>query len=448
MFKKNYLIIATLSILSNINNFYAVDVDNLTDFRKPISSPLSTLDAESPFNVLVFEGGAVRVIIQKVILYWVKLNTGKEPYELFDLFVGSSAGAACALQLSTRTPDGKLRNSIKQSILSHQRDSAKGFSKPTISRQLITGFGLISPKYSTASLVKMCEDLSEDCRISETLVPVVFPIFDRRTKQVRWLSTMKAKAKPETEDFLIKEAAAAALAFPGFFRPVRMQLKTKSDQPKKYLLASDAGPFIYHPGPVAIVEARKMVEARAYDRTATVLKQIAGNNSLSEQEKVDLLKKANRLENIIKTLDIGSGIPATWENPKSVEAAGQAFGDGILPNIKTIVSQMFQGLGLNARQGIEAFYGDAAAENYCRLQVLLTKRENKKYPFVMDDTDPDVINELISQTVAYTKTKEFEIAMRKYFGKQLGEKLIPLDEEELLTKTKSVSKQEKIKAKL
>lgn len=69
MFKKNYLIIAALIILSNISNFYAVDVDHLPDLRKPISSISSTLYNAFPFNVLVFEGGAVRVIIQKVILY-------------------------------------------------------------------------------------------------------------------------------------------------------------------------------------------------------------------------------------------------------------------------------------------------------------------------------------------------------------------------------------------
>lgn len=103
----------------------------------------------------------------------------------------------------------------------------------------------------------------------ETLIPVVVPIIDRSTDQLRWLSTIKAQNKPEKENFPLYQIAVAATAFPGFFRPVKMKSPiTKKGQKENYLVAGDAGPIIYHPGAIALKEAREMLKHQKSDTSA------------------------------------------------------------------------------------------------------------------------------------------------------------------------------------
>lgn len=98
---------------------------------------------------------------------------------------------------------------------------------------------------------------------------------------------------------------------------------------------------------------------------------------------------------------------------------------------------MFQGLGINAQDGVEAFFtGDDQQNNYTRLQVLLTKEEDGTYPFVLDDTRPEVINALINQTIIFTKTTEFLTGIRKIFGSELKATITHLKKEDFLLKTK------------
>lgn len=164
------------------------------------------------------------------------------------------------------------------------------------------------------------------------------------------------------------------------------------------------------------------------------------DSSLTEKEKLEELERLTQLEHRIKMLDIGSGILKKWAEPKVSDSSKEPKvpNSGLLQNIKPVIAQMFQGLGINARDGVEAFFGRNAKENYCRLQVLLTKEKDGTYPFVLDDINPSVTNALISQTIDYTNTPEFETAIRNFFGNELRTTLMPLKKEEFLIKTPNI----------
>ncbi|MEI6628704.1 MAG: patatin-like phospholipase family protein [Alphaproteobacteria bacterium] len=448
MFKKIHFLAATFVCFFNNNAFGSTCVDDpLFTERPSISTSSATMEGQydlpKPVKVLVLEGGAVRMIIQKLILLWLRINTGKEPHQLFDLFVGSSAGVAVALQCAASTPDKKLKNPIKEIVQNHQREIEIAFSQPSLGRNIKTLWGLVAPRHSISGFLKESKKSIGDCMLSETLIPVVVPIIDRSTNQLRWLSTVKAQNNPERENFHLYQVAVAATAFPGFFRPVKMKSPiTKEGQKENCLIAGDAGPIIYHPGAIALKEAREMLKHQKSDSSAQTkqVKKIMSDSSLTEKEKLEELERLTQLEHRIKMLDIGSGIPKKWVEPKVSDSSKEPKvpNSGLLQNIKPVIAQMFQGLGINARDGVEAFFGGNAKENYCRLQVLLTKEKDGTYPFVLDDINPRVTNALISQTIDYTNTPEFETAIRNFFGSELKTPLTPLKKEEFLIKTKPI----------
>ncbi|MCX7343080.1 MAG: hypothetical protein NT128_02920 [Proteobacteria bacterium] len=429
------------------NSFGSTCIDDLPLIEKSSVSKAPSIvtdnsDLPRPLRPLVLEGGAMRSMIQKLILYYLWVNTGKEPHQLFDLFVGSSAGVALAIQCTASTPEGKLINPIKDIVFGHQRDGELMLTRSLL-RNIETLWGLISPKYLTSLLLQMGRKYAGDCKLSQTLTPIVIPVIDKLTGQIRVLSTRLARKNPDTEDFFLREAGAAAIAFPGLFRPIRMKSPiTKKGQKENYLIASDAGPIIYHPGLIALKEAREMLKHQKSDSSAQTkqVKKIMSDSSLTEKEKLEELERLTQLEHRIKMLDIGSGIPKKWVEPKASDSSKEpkVQNSGLLHNIKPVIAQMFQGLGINARDGVEAFFGSSAKENYCRLQVLLTKEKDGTYPFVLDDINPRVTNALISQTIDYTNTPEFETAIRNFFGNELRTPLIPLKKEDFLIKTKPI----------
>ena len=414
-FEKELLIKS--SVLQNGNN-KELSVKHSSAFDD--SSPL-----QNQLKILVMEGGAVRAIIQKIILHWLKLNTGKEPYQLFDLIVGSSAGAGVTIQLAASTPEGKIRHYIDELVANHINDAKAGFTNPSFLRNLQTGFGLWNTKYSAHCIFELSKKSVGECKLSETLVPIVIPVIDRATNKIRILSTRKAKESPETEDFYLRDLGTAALVFPALFNPWRMKSPIiREGQPENHLTASDAGPIIYNPGAIALKEAYEMQKQK-----------ILSNPLLTTEEKINKIKVIQKP----KMLDVGSGIPKKWVESKTSDSTKEfrVPNSGILQNIKMIISQMFQGLGINAQDGVEAFFtGDDQQNNYTRLQVLLTKEEDGTYPFVLDDTRPEVINALINQTIIFTKTTEFLTGIRKIFGSELKATITHLKKEDFLLKTK------------
>jgi hypothetical protein len=68
----------------------------------------------------------------------------------------------------------------------------------------------------------------------------------------------------------------------------------------------------------------------------------------------------------------------------------------------------------------------------------LTKEKDGTYPFVLDDINPRVTNALISQTIDYTNTPEFETAIRNFFGSELKTPLTPLKKADFLIRSKPI----------
>jgi hypothetical protein len=332
------------------NNTFSTCVGDLPLIEKSSVSTSSTttnhIDFPRPLRVLVLEGGAMRSIIQKVILYYLWVNTGKEPYQLFDLIVGSSAGVALAAQCTASTPEGKLRNSIRDIVFGHQRDGESMLSRSSL-RNVRTCWGLIAPKYRSSLLLQMGEKHTGNCKLSQTLVPIVIPVIDALTGQIRVLSTRLAKENPDKEDFFLRDAGAAAISFPGLFRPIKMK---PTGEAENYLIASDAGPIIYHPGTIALKEVREMLKRKKTNTTAKMeqISKVLSDFSLTEQERLAKLDTIQLWEHRIQMLDIGSGIPKKWVEPKVCDSSKEPKvpNTGLLQNIKPVWAQCFKGWGL------------------------------------------------------------------------------------------------------
>jgi len=359
------------------------------------------------------------VIIQLLIIEDLVKRTGKQVPELFDFIAGTSAGAGNAALYAARTPDGKhlyTADEFVEVILQQYRES----HIPTW-HLIKTLYGLIGPRYSTDLYRKRTQKIFKDTTLCNASPPLVIPVCNAITHETIILTTANAKKDP-SQNFKLSDVVGAAMAFPGVIEPIRM--KTQSGET---VAAYDSGGLHYNPALLSLSEARNMLKEEEKEFRSSQLEKIhlvTLNSSLTKEEKEiqisNILKE--RFIDRINILGLGSGLPEGWRKPSAVSGKKPAIPQrGLFGNIKLLMMTMFQSLDSNVQDGVKAAFadGDGNQKNYHHLEILLKTQKGKKSPFVVDDTDPYVIGELIRQTKEFMKTQEYLEIIHTYFGDDL-----------------------------
>ena len=174
-----------------------------------ILSNLFNKKKEKPKKIISFDGGGVRVIAGIVFLKKLEVESGKKISDIFDMFVGTSAGA------------------FNAACLAHGEMSAgelkKYWSKDYLDRIMETSFfwdqaSLIQarPRYETKGRVKVLKEIFKNATLGDSRKPIVTLCYDiEKRSHVVHSSNM-------TPDISYIDAVCASSAAPMYFPTYQM----------------------------------------------------------------------------------------------------------------------------------------------------------------------------------------------------------------------------------
>ena len=166
-------------------------------FKKPKTQ-------KSPKKIISFDGGGVRAIAGIVFLKKFEATTGKKVSDIFDMFVGTSAGSLNAACFASRSMDAS--------------DVKKYWSEEYLNRIMEASFfwdkaSLIHarPKYENKGRVKVLKEIFKDKTLGESNKPIVTLCYDVEKRNHVIHSSLT------TPEISIVDAVSASSAAPMYF---------------------------------------------------------------------------------------------------------------------------------------------------------------------------------------------------------------------------------------
>ena len=207
-----------------------------------ISNIFSTLKqkkvTQSKKKVISFDGGGVRAIAGIVFLKKLEEESGKKVADIFDMFIGTSAGA---LNAACFACDGLRADEVKQY-----------WSKEYLEQIMQTSFfwdqaSLIQarPRYENKGRIELLKDLFENKNISSTKKPLITLCYDIEKREHVIHSSYK------TPDISLLDAVCASSAAPMYF-------PTHQISNGSWMI--DGGVVTNNPSLIGYVEAKKFFD--------------------------------------------------------------------------------------------------------------------------------------------------------------------------------------------
>jgi len=197
-------------------------------------------------TILSIDGGGIRGIIPAVVLKEIEDRTGKRIANLFKVIAGTSTGGLIALGLAC-PGDESPRFTAQDLVELYERDGKDIFPQELFGRLR----QLRDEKYSADGLEKILEAKFGDTLLQDAVTGVIVPAYDIERRQPLFFRSQRAKEKPDTHDFLMRDVARATSAAPTYFEPLRLPAEGSRDD---YTLV-DGGVFANNPGMCAFVDA-------------------------------------------------------------------------------------------------------------------------------------------------------------------------------------------------
>lgn len=180
-------------------------------------------------RVLSIDGGGIFGLIPAMILAEIEARTGKACADLFDLIAGTSTGGIIACGLAARVPAAQL-------VALYHDHGGEIFSRD-FGRELVSGDGLTSPKYTADALEHYLALALGDNRLSDAATHIEVP------------ATMCGKdARPFWfrswcgDNFKLRDVARSTSAAPYYFPPAIV-----SPEDGEPLTFADGGLFANNP---------------------------------------------------------------------------------------------------------------------------------------------------------------------------------------------------------
>jgi len=210
-----------------------------------ISNIFSTLKqkkvTQSQKKVISFDGGGVRAIAGIVFLKKLEEESGKKVADIFDMFIGTSAGA---LNAACFACDGLRADEVKQY-----------WSKEYLEQIMQTSFfwdqaSLIQarPRYENKGRIELLKDLFENKNISTTKKPLITLCYDIEKREHVIHSSYK------TPDISLVDAVCASSAAPMYF-------PTHQISNGSWMI--DGGVVTNNPSLIGYVEAKKFFDTES-----------------------------------------------------------------------------------------------------------------------------------------------------------------------------------------
>lgn len=194
--------------------------------------------AQPQKKIISFDGGGVRAIAGIVFLKKLEEESGKKIADIFDMFIGTSAGA---LNAACFACDGLRADEVKQY-----------WSKDYLEQIMETSFfwdqaSLIQarPRYENKGRIELLKDLFENKNISSTKKPLITLCYDIEKREHVIHSSYK------TPDISLVDAVCASSAAPMYF-------PTHQISNGSWMI--DGGVVTNNPSLIGYVEAKKFFD--------------------------------------------------------------------------------------------------------------------------------------------------------------------------------------------
>ena len=174
-----------------------------------ILSNLFNKKKEKTKKIISFDGGGVRVIAGIVFLKKLEVETGKKISDMFDMFVGTSAGAFNAACLAHgEMSAGKLKTYWSKDYLERIMETSFFWDQASLIQA--------RPRYETKGRVKVLKEIFKNATLGDSRKPVVTLCYDieKRSHEVH--------SSNMTPDISYIDAVCASSAAPMYFPTYQM----------------------------------------------------------------------------------------------------------------------------------------------------------------------------------------------------------------------------------
>ena len=334
-----------------------------------ISINANTPDMASSYSdkikVLSIDSGGINGVISLKILCELEKQLGKPISEVFDYFVGSSAGGIIVTLLNLKDENGRPIYTAEEVDKIYKK-----YMKIIFDRNWYS-FGIFSPIYERDVMDKIFLEEFKDRKLTNTIKPITLLSFSLNTGKPNIWSTYRAR-KNDDVDYYLRDAVGATASAPIFFAPKATLKKDGS-----IMLDIDGGIFDANPLMTGIAE---LIDIKPH------------------------LKKDN-----IFIVSVGPGRMDLDDSKKIKNMLNYGFTGWVIskPNIVDLI--------IHADAISDAIQGQKLFPNYYRLDPLIPKNLSS-----VDDTSADTINELSIIASEYANNNDDFKLVVKNLKKHLG----------------------------
>ncbi len=204
-------------------------------------------------KVLAIDGGGIRGIIPATILADIERRTGQPTAHLFDIVAGNSIGGILALTLTKPDDSGRPQFSASEALALYEEHAVRIFQRrawhgiPGLSFVV----NMLRPKYRAEGLEAVLDQYLGEARLADAVTDVLVGTYDVQHGAPRLFSSRCCGIDDDpSSDLLMKDAARATSAAPGFFPPVRLEL----GDPENSGTFVDGALFAENPGLIAYAD--------------------------------------------------------------------------------------------------------------------------------------------------------------------------------------------------
>lgn len=204
-------------------------------------------------RVLSIDGGGVRGIIPAMMLAEIERRTGRATAELFDLIAGNSIGGILTLALTKPDESGRPEFSAAEALAIYEDHAPRIFRRRAWHAVPVLNVvvNMLRPKYSAEGLETVLNHYLGDCRLADAVTDVIVGSYDAEYGEPRLFSSRCCGLDDDpNSELLMRDAARATSAAPGFFPPVRLE----GGGPDRASTLIDGAFFAENPGLLAYAD--------------------------------------------------------------------------------------------------------------------------------------------------------------------------------------------------
>lgn len=313
----------------------------LFEFSEPKQAAGQTITlSQRPIRILSLDGGGLRGIVAIKFLRWIENVTGKEIFDLFDVFAGTSTGGLIASALTLRNPNDPVRPRYSVDDLEgiYKNHGTHIFPR---SGFLIKPYHeirkFLRPRFSSGGLDSVLRKYFTDSRLTDCIKPVFITSYDvSRYRPIYFASRFVHRPSPgyishENANATLYDICRATSAAPTYLPGHRFSY---ADINGEWQIDSiDGGVFLNNPSLAVYIEVVSNILDPVYNP-----------------------EKNLKAEDIC-VLSIGTG--------RTAKSLRKSQNWGAIAWVKPIIEVMMQGNSQSVHEQMEKMLGI----RYCRLDL-------------------------------------------------------------------------------